>query len=892
MQRLTFVCAVACAAAIAWLSQGTLASTGGGGGRVAVLPLTAASLVCVGGVAAAVSAAWFRGLSLSPLWLLILIALPWIPAALPAVFAMWSGGLVLLVWAGVAVSMLASIRPRWPGVARPALMAGIMAGSIYAFAAWQVAPLVPGGDEPHYLIITQSLLRDGDLQIENNHSRGDHQEYYAGDLLKPDWRRRGHNGQIYSIHAPGLPALIAPAFAIAGYRGAVCFLILLAASGGALAWRLAWMVTGRADAAWFGWAAVTASTSAIFHGFAVYPDFPGGVLALTGIWALVRAQRETESGSDRLRSWWLHGAALAALPWLHTRFAVLAGSLGALVLLRLAGTRNAAGKAVVFLAVPALSALCWLGYFFAIYGTPDPSAPYGGEAGSLAFIPGGLAGLLFDQRFGLLAYAPVLISALAGLGAMLARREQRRLGLEILFVAVPYLLAVTHFAMWWGGTSAPARFLVPLLPLMTIPAAVGWTAIRHRATRATILGALVFTVFASSVLVVVGDGRLAFNSREGYARWLEWLNGAADLAHGVPAWWRGRELPFVRDIAIWIAAMGAAWGLLRTIEGMWWARSRARLCTAAAALYACAAMAATAAVWMLSAAPALDRTPAQLEVLRSLSRSGRVAAFTIGPVGAPSDAGARGGFAAIRRVDAAAIPALLRIEPPPSAAPGGAGPNDRPLFQVPAIPAGRYRLSGEAGAAGWIMLGIGRDQFSLRSGPITSNPLEVTFPVGVRAIVIRGDEQARQTLRRLVVEPLALLPEQERASSGQAIHAVRYGGVTTFFMDDQSFPEPEGFWTGGARSSSIVMQPDAAGAFITLHLRNAPVDNRVEIAAGAWREELRLLPGEERRLRVPLLAGRAATLIRITTSSGSRPSAVDAASRDNRFLGVWVKIVE
>ena len=41
--------------------------------------------------------------------------------------------------------------------------------------------------------------------------------------------KRGQNGQIYSIHAPGLSALLLPAYAAAGYRGAVAFLCLLAA---------------------------------------------------------------------------------------------------------------------------------------------------------------------------------------------------------------------------------------------------------------------------------------------------------------------------------------------------------------------------------------------------------------------------------------------------------------------------------------------------------------------------------------------------------------------------------------------------------------------------------------------------------------------------------------
>ena len=40
---------------------------------------------------------------------------------------------------------------------------------------------------------------------------------------------------------------------------------------------------------------------------------------------------------------------------------------------------------------------------------------------------------------------------------------------------LPYLVTVTHFAMWWGGWSPPARFFVPVLPLLAVPAAVIWT---------------------------------------------------------------------------------------------------------------------------------------------------------------------------------------------------------------------------------------------------------------------------------------------------------------------------------------------------------------------------------------------------------------------------------
>ncbi len=582
------------AACAAWLSQGSLAFTEAGGSRIALLPVSPLPLLLAAAAGGAVIAAWRAGASLAPLWLLVLVVLPWLPRSMPAVFLIWSGPIVILIWLGVGLAMAAStpsIARRVRALAgrlagrRPWLSAALAALVVYGVAAWEVSPSVPGGDEPHYLIITQSLLSDGDLRIENNHERGDYRAYFAGDLSKPDYRRRGRNGEIYSIHAPGLPVVVAPAFAAGGYPGVVLFLILAAAAGSGLAWYLAWLVTGRHGAAWFGWAAVTLSTSAVFHSFTVYPDGVGGVLVLTGVWALLRAGRDAGSGDERLAPWLLHGAALAMLPWLHTRFALLAGGLGALVLLDSGRNRNAAGKAVAFLVVPAVSALCWVGFFIAVYGTPDPSAPYANEEGSVAFIPGGLAGIFFDQRFGLLAYAPVLVFAFIGLGRMAWTRLHRRLALELLFVLVPYLLAVTHFAMWWGGTSAPARFLVPMLPMLAIPAAVSWTLMRRRAARATAVAALGCSVYATAALVFVDGGRMAYNVRQGYALWLEWLNPASELARGLPAWWRGSEPLLYRDTLVWAAAFTAAAVSLRLLESRRGLRTRGAMAAAAMAAY-------------------------------------------------------------------------------------------------------------------------------------------------------------------------------------------------------------------------------------------------------------------------------------------------------------------
>ena len=627
-----------------WLSTATLGFTGAAGVRLAILPLSVPVLLLAAAAAAAVVALRRAGASLLPLALLAFLLLPWLPLSLPSAFLLWVWPLSLFLWIAVLMLMVVSI-PReqaaiGAAIRAPRIAAGVMAGAIFALSAWGAAPMIPGGDEPHYLIITQSLLLDRSLTIEDVHRRGDYRAYYGGEL-QPHVQRRGKDGRIYSVHAPGLPALVAPAFALGGHRAVVLFLVLVAAAGSALAWHCAWLAVRRTDAAWFAWAAVTLPVTAIFQSFMVYPDGLGGVLALTGFWALLRADEEArDDDSVALRPWLLHGAALALLPWLHSRFAVLAAALGSLILLRLGSTKNPAGKAVAFLSIPAISAVLWVGFFIAIYGRPDPSAPYGpgGDTGSFAFVPGGLGGLLFDQRFGLVTYAPVVAVAFAGLVAMFFRQPFRRLALELLFVITPYLLTVTHFAMWWGGSSPPARFFAPVLPLFAIPAAVAWTLATRRATRVLAAISLVLTAFASAIVVFVYRGRLAFNTRDVPSLWLEWLGRLADLTTAAPGWARDTDLPLFRAIAIWIACRGC--GQSCAVFASWSGPTGLRvdadlgrdaLPTVAVAIVGVGVMVASTAVWAVHATNGRTASPSQLELLERASTARHAVALQLNP---------------------------------------------------------------------------------------------------------------------------------------------------------------------------------------------------------------------------------------------------------------------
>ena len=78
----------------------------------------------------------------------------------------------------------------------------------------------------------------------------------------------------------------------------------------------------------------------------------------------------------------------------------------------------------------------------------------------------GLFGLLISPGKGLFLYSPLLLAALFGIPALL--RRDRATALLNLGVVVAYPLLYAGWFMWWGGWSWGPRFLVPLLPFLSL----------------------------------------------------------------------------------------------------------------------------------------------------------------------------------------------------------------------------------------------------------------------------------------------------------------------------------------------------------------------------------------------------------------------------------------
>src|SRR3954447_19069225 len=332
-----------------------------------------------------------------------------------------------------------------------------------AYAAGVGLHASPGEDlsapEAHVLLLTRSIVDDGDLDLSDEYGAAAWRPFYGKQLLPLTGPRE--RGQL-EAGAAGFPLLCAPAYALGGRIAVELWLAALAAVGFVAAATIARRLVPEP---WEtrGVLAIGLSPPAVIAATTIAPDAVAAS-ALAGAAALALAARERPLA--RLTAW--AGALLATLPWLGIRFlapgaVVLAG------VFRWPRRRQRGLAGLVGVEVALFSTVLFVSINDRLYGgltpyavLPDGVSPTGahGLAHHLERWPR-LLWLWVGPPQGLLLWAPAC--ALAFVAVWLLARSRREHLAQVLGEQADVEVTATFLTTICAAAILVATFLAPTI---------------------------------------------------------------------------------------------------------------------------------------------------------------------------------------------------------------------------------------------------------------------------------------------------------------------------------------------------------------------------------------------------------------------------------------------
>ena len=537
--------------------------------------------------------------------------------------------------------------------------------------------------------------------------------------------------------------------------------------------------------------------------------------------------------------------------------------------------------AAVFLSAPFVMDLPALpGLFAELFNTIRqlPSAQW-------STVPAGSLGTLFDQEFGIFAYAPVLLLAFIGLAGMAGERASRRAGILLIFAVLLLILFPGTSDPWWKKSALPGRDLL-LLPLLVSP--IAWLYARlpdNSLQRAGSQLLLLVSLAVTAIMVLFSDRVPARQEGDGASTLLYWLSPTWQLWSEAPTYVVGDPGSATLRVGVWLVVFGV----------VAWTFSRWKITTPGKAALAATSAVTVVFVSVVSATSILLSDPSRrFDVERRVM------------------------FPLLETFDPIARPIAVRYSPLAIV-----GPNDLPpLFTLSAVPGertdpqpirivmnARFRLpagdyvldvtgSESAGTVpnASIALQIGREGRPLIGWPLALRPGERTqqrfrVPLDTEFVGFRAGRPIEPTIAELRITPLGVVDVRRRFRTATVLSAAVFKPATVFFHDGNAYAEREGFWVKGRATTRITVQKTRdteTGVLLAIH--SGPRPNVVSVSTPSWSQKLELVPGVTQRVVVPTAEGAVFVPVTISAADGFVPAEVES-SRDERLLGAWVAFI-
>jgi hypothetical protein len=456
----------------------------------------------------------------------------------------------------------------------------------------------------------------------------------------------------------------------------------------------------------------------------------------------------------------------------------------------------------------------------------------------------------------------------------------------LLVATAAHVGSTTRLYMWWGGSSAPARFLVPILPCLAPMIAVAARDVRAPAARALLWICFGLSVAIAFSSLVLPERLLLFSDPRGGGRIFELVQGAAPLTYLLPTFTQENWRDPVVDLAPWLGAAALALAAV--------AIARRRLRRDPTFLWHTTVVGV---VFLFSA--------------------GFLAAARVPPDGR-ADTARRGAVDLMFRYDAQRLRALdyrrlrkldqtevLQLSTlrtlttaPVSTPPGATDSSQRMIAGPFTLPAGSYEARIwfadarplEAMPGEIVVSSSARAVFG-RIGNIGQNPAVAPFqlPVAVRRLTVTASGAAATAAVKVEIAPTFLVPPGEREKVPvRAIESLPdRPGAYVAYLDEHTYPEGGVFWTRGAGAGSVLVAPGGAARLI-LTLSTGPRSGEVTVTIAGSERKVQLTAGKTANVSAPIPAGVRLVPVSIQSSGFFRPAEFDPSSSDTRGLGCRV----
>jgi len=328
------------------------------------------------------------------------------------------------------------------------------------------------GDEPHYLLITHSLVNDKDLNIRNNYFNKDYLQYVNGKLRIQAVMGKKGPSELYSIHMPMISVLLVPFYWIGSYFDRSTLILFIKAGMSLIAaflslslyYLLRKIFSQSVSTA--VWAIYAFLPPIFFYSRQVYPETAAASLSLISYFFLLKGYKILPAICSSL------------LPLFGSKY--LAISIGFLIVFILDLLRNKNWKLIWKYSFWFLFIASYFIFLRTLYSYNIPFAQYHGETGKnkmhalINFFLfqldwkeriGSFFSYFLDQRDGLLPYTPIYFFSF--LGIIWAYKRNKRILFDLLIISLPYI-GVYAFLTHRGGFCPPARPLVAISWIFSI----------------------------------------------------------------------------------------------------------------------------------------------------------------------------------------------------------------------------------------------------------------------------------------------------------------------------------------------------------------------------------------------------------------------------------------